>query len=89
MIRMTPLVAIGCAWSALLTFGGSNAWPQRVEAPNDRVATQTESKTSASLRRIFSREMSAYNFYLDAEKQQKLVMRREPVLRYPAPPEDC
>jgi hypothetical protein len=60
-----------------------------VESLKDLAATQTESKTSASLHRILSREMSAYNFYLDAEKQQKLIMRREPVLRYPAPPEGC
>ena len=28
------------------------------------------------------------HFYLDAEKKQELPMRREPALRYPAPPED-
>jgi hypothetical protein len=51
MVRMTLPVAIGCAWSAVLTLGGSTAWPQQVEAPKDLAATQTESKTSASLHR--------------------------------------
>jgi hypothetical protein len=89
MVRMTLPVAIGCAWFALLTLGGTTAWPQQVASSKDLAAAQTESKISASLHRIFRREMSAYSFYLDAEKQQKLIMRPEPVLRYPAPPEDC
>ena len=46
-------------------------------------------RASAWLHGIYFREMSAYDFFLDAEKQKKLVMRREPVLRYPAPPEQC
>jgi hypothetical protein len=87
MVRIKSRVRIGCACLALLTVGGSTAWSQQKEAAKDPGAVQEESKESAWLHRIFFREISAYEFYLDAEKQHKLVMRREPALRYPAPSE--
>jgi hypothetical protein len=89
MLRMRPLAGTGCAWFAWLTLGSGPAWSQQEEPANASAAAQEESKASAWLHGVFYREMSAYNFYLDAQKKQKLVMRREPLLRYPAPPEHC
>jgi hypothetical protein len=47
MVHMTSPVAIGCAWFALLTLGGSTAWSQQVEPPKDLAAAQQETKASA------------------------------------------
>ena len=43
---------------------------------------QEESKKSAWLHDIYLREASEYEFYLYAEKRQKLELRREPVMRW-------
>jgi hypothetical protein len=72
----------------LLTICGLTAWPQEGKPPNAPAPAQAGGEASARLHEIFFREMSAYNFFLDAEKQKKLILRREPVLRYPASPTD-
>ncbi len=89
MVRLKSLATVGCAFSALLIIGGSTAWSQEAEPPKAAAAAREESNTSAWLHGIYYREMAAYDFFLDAERQHKLFMRREPVLRYPAPPENC
>jgi hypothetical protein len=88
MIRRASLVAIGCACLGLLPLVGSDAWSQEQQRPKDPDALRGEAEAGAWLHRLFLREMSAYEFFLDAELQHKLVMRREPVLTYPAKPLD-
>ena len=85
MAHVKTLTGIGYAWFALLAFGGPVARSQQADLPKDLPAAQEETKESAWLHGIFSREISEYDFYLDAEKQQKLVLLRKPVLRYPTP----
>ena len=70
MKRKTLLVTIGCAWFTSLTLSGSTAWSQRVEPPKDGAAAQAERKASAWLHDVYFREMSAYEFFFDAEKQK-------------------
>jgi hypothetical protein len=48
----------------------------------DRPARQDDTKKSAWLHEVYVREASAYEFYLDTGKRQKLELRREPVMRW-------
>ncbi len=76
---------IGCAWFALVSFGGSTAWSQQPEPPKGQAAAPELTEESAWLHGVFFREISEYQFYLDAKKRQNLVMRGEPALRFPTP----
>lgn len=76
---------IGCAWLVVVSLGGSAAWSQQPKPPKGPAAAPGDPKELAWLHGIFFREMSEYQFSLDGEKQQKLVMRREPILQYPTP----
>src|SRR4051794_17600011 len=84
MARTKSQVVIECT-CFVLVLGGLTAWSQQAGPAKEQATAQEETKTSKWLHGILFREISAYDFYLDAEKQHKLVMRREPVLRYPTP----
>ena len=48
----------------------------------DPPARQQDAKKSAWLHELYLREASAYEFYQDPAKRQKLELRREPVMRW-------
>jgi hypothetical protein len=83
MIRRASLVAMGCACLASLPLVGSDA-RSLLQRPKDPGALHREADAAAWLHRLFRREMSAYEFFLDAGRQHKLVMQPEPVLTFPA-----
>jgi hypothetical protein len=78
-------IAIGCAWLALLSHGGSVARSQQAEPLQDPRAAPADARKSAWLHQVYLREASEYEFYLDADKRQKLELRRDPVMRYMSP----
>jgi hypothetical protein len=85
MPEMKPPNGMICAWLVLLGLGGPVAFAQshQPEPPGDPSARPAETtRKSAWLHEVFLREASEYEFYLDDEKQQKLELRREPVMRY-------
>jgi hypothetical protein len=53
-------------------------WPQQPATTKD----QSKNKRAAWLHEVYVREASAYEFYLDDLKLQKLELRREPVMRW-------
>jgi hypothetical protein len=79
-----PICAV-CVWFARLWFGGSIAHSQPSEPPKDTPAAPAEARKSAWLHEIYLREASEYDFYLDAERREKLELRREPTMRYMSP----
>lgn len=82
MSRRTSLV-VGCAALALLIVGGTSVRSGQQQSSKKPVPEPGETEVSAWLHDIFFRDVSAYDFYLDAEKQQKLVLQRKPAMRYP------
>jgi hypothetical protein len=56
----------------------SPASSQQTEAPRE----QPENKRAAWLHENYLRDASEYEFYLDPDKRQSLVLRREPVMRW-------
>ena len=64
----------------LLSSISGPAWPQQTE-PIQKPA-QTKPSPMAWLHEAYLREASAYQFFLDADKRQRLVLRREPVMRW-------
>jgi hypothetical protein len=86
MARMSSQFLFGIACFAWMSPGNPTVLTQQ-EKPAQKPATSSdESKEAAWLRGAFFREMSAYHFYLDAERQHEFPIRREPALRYPAAP---
>lgn len=73
---------IGCAWFAFLSLSGPVASSQQSESTRESPERQAETNKSAWLHEIYLREASGYEFYLDAEKRQKLQLRHEPVMRW-------
>jgi hypothetical protein len=71
-LNLKPLISMMCAWLVVLGLGGPAAQSQQ----------SAETRKSAWLHEVFLREASGYEFSLDDEKQQKLELRREPVMRY-------
>jgi len=57
---------------------GGLARPQQPETPKD----QSKNERTAWLHEVYLREASAYKFFLDDQKRQKLKLRREPVMRW-------
>jgi hypothetical protein len=53
-------------------------WPQQPATTKD----QSKNKRAAWLHEVYLREASAYEFYRDDHKRQKLELRREPVMRW-------
>jgi hypothetical protein len=80
-------IAVACVGIASYGAAGSVARPQQAEPSGDLPATAAEAKEkeSATRHEIFLKEVSAYEFYLDPEKQKKLELRREPVMRFTSP----
>jgi hypothetical protein len=78
-------IAIGCGWFALLSQVSSAARSQQAPPLQDVPSRAAEAKESASRHEIFLKEVSEYEFYLDPEKQKKLELRREPVMRFTSP----
>jgi hypothetical protein len=76
------------AWLALQFLNGSAAWSQQSETPKDAPVSRAEAKISDRLHEAFLREVTDYDFSLDAENRQKLELRREPVMRFTAGPND-
>ena len=71
-----------CVSFALHCLGGSVARSQQAEPPKDLPAPEAEAKKSAVLHEVFLQEISDYEFYLDVEKQKRLELRGEPVMRF-------
>lgn len=77
------------AWLALQMLNGSAARPQQSETPRkDAPASRPEAKISDRLHEAFLRDVSDYDFALEADDRQKLELRREPVMRFTAGPDD-
>jgi hypothetical protein len=87
MNRKLVLVTLGFVCFALLTFCRSTAWGQQSESPKRETDGQDERKAAEWLHGVYLNEMSEYEFYFAANRRKKLVMGREPALRYPSPPE--
>lgn len=83
MAQRKLLVGMACACFALLSFGSTASWPQQAEVAKAKSGAPEESKESKRLHDLFMREISPYEFSISGPKPQKLVMRREPVFRYP------
>jgi hypothetical protein len=88
MIRSIVRMLVSYVGFALLRLDGSTGIAQQVDASKTR-ETDEQKANSEWLHDVYFKEMAAYNFYLDPAHHKKLSMRREPVLRYPAPPEQC
>src|SRR5262245_57456166 len=82
MARRTMLVIGGVSLALLIGFSAPlRSGPQE---PAKKPAQEPgETEVSAWLHDIFFRDVSAYEFFLDAERQHKLVLQRKPALRYP------
>jgi hypothetical protein len=68
-----------------LAFGVMVTHSQPSETLDDPPNARPEATTSALLHEVYLREASGYDFFLDAERRQKLELRREPVMRYVSP----
>jgi hypothetical protein len=69
---------VGIVCASLLSSTGGSARPQETPATKD----QAQTKRTAWLHEAYLREASAYQYFLDPEKRQPLVLRREPVMRW-------
>src|SRR4051812_38458279 len=78
-------IAIGYSWFCLLNQGGPVARSQQPETSKGVAAPPAEARESALRHEVFLKEMSEYDFYLDIEKQRKIELRREPVMRFTSP----
>ena len=83
-----PQRAAVFAWLALQILNGSAVWSQQSETPKDAPVSRAEAKISDRLHEAFLRDVTDYEFSLDAENRQKLALRREPVMRFTAGPND-
>jgi hypothetical protein len=71
-------IAMACVWIAPGGVGGLVAHSEQPEPP----IAGAEAGKMAWLHEVYLREASEYEFFLDAEKSEKLELRREPVMRY-------
>jgi hypothetical protein len=85
MASLRLSIAVGCASFALLSYRGSVARPQEQEPSKDVSTPAADARESALRHEVFLKEVSEYEFYLDSEKQRKLELRREPVMRFTSP----
>jgi hypothetical protein len=89
MVNLRFSILVGCAGIALLSQSGSVARAQQAEPSKDKdvlaPAAEAREKESALRHEVFWKEVSEYEFYLDMEKQRKLELRREPVMRFTSP----
>lgn len=77
------------AWLALQILSGSAAWSQQAETTKqDAPASRAEAKISDRLHEVFFKDVSDYAFALETDDRQKLELRREPVMRFTAGPND-
>jgi hypothetical protein len=76
MARISMSYCIGCL--CLVAGVGAPAWTQPPGTPKDPL----KNKRTSWLHEVYLREASAYQFYLDETKQQELMLRREPVMRW-------
>jgi hypothetical protein len=65
----------------LTTITSGRAWPQNSERANGQTNQQKSTKT-AWLHKIYLREASEYQFFLDEGKRTALELRREPIMRW-------
>jgi hypothetical protein len=70
MARMSSRIATVCVWFVAPTLGFLAAWSQQPQSTRHASATEQNSRLSAQLHTIFFGDMSAYNFYLDADNSQ-------------------
>ena len=78
MGRIKPAVGCACACLAVSFALGGRVWPQQSASPKD----DAKNKRAARLHEVYLREASAYEFFLDEQKQKELKLRREPVMRW-------
>jgi len=81
MTRIHWAVGMACAGFAFLGLG-TVARSQRADPPENPPARREDAKKLAWLHEVFLRDASEYEFALDAGRRQKLVLRREPVMRW-------
>lgn len=70
------------SWFASMSLFGPAAQSQQTDTPKDSPPGQSNPKRSAWLHEVYLREALEYDFYLDAKRQQRLDLRREPAMRW-------
>ncbi len=82
MASKKSLFWIASAWLAIVSPGGPVAWAQQAGSAKEDSPGQPDPKRLAWLHEVYLGEASDYAFYLDGQKQEKLELRREPVMRW-------
>ena len=65
----------------ILALGAAGAGVLSAQEP-DAKKDSSKSKRAAWLHQVYLREASAYEYFLDEQKQEELKLRREPVMRW-------